>query len=109
MKYVVSIDWLSLFCEYKENSAQWVGATSTCSRLFEIGPWQYKIEEYGTRHYKHLCRVSYPNEYHGYDEFAEVQYEPCSSIIGKISYRAVRKSCAISSKLLGVGNAILIR
>lgn len=82
MLYVVSIDWLSLFCEYKENSAEWVGATSDYSTLFDIGPWQYKIEDYGTRHYKHLCRVSYPNEHHGYDEFAEVQYEPCSSIIG---------------------------
>lgn len=82
MRYVVSIDWLALFCEYKESSATWVGATSGGSTLFDIAPWRYKIEDYGTRHYKHLCRVSYPNESHGYDDFAEVQYEPCSNIIG---------------------------
>lgn len=82
MRYVVCIDWLALYCEYKESSADWVGATSDSSDLFDIAPWHYKIEEYGTRHYKHLCRVSYPNEQHGYDDFAEVQYEPCSNIIG---------------------------
>lgn len=82
MQYVVCIDWLALFCEYKESSAAWVGATSGNRALFDVGPWQYKIEDYGTRHYKHLCRVSYPNEHSGYDEFAEVQYEPCSRIIG---------------------------
>lgn len=82
MRYVVAIDWLSLFCEYKQASAAWVGATSGGSTLFDIGPWRYKVEDYGTRHYRHLCRVSYPNEQHGYDDFAEVQYEPCSAIIG---------------------------
>lgn len=81
MRYVVAIDWLSLYCVYKQESAAWGGATSGGSTLFDIGPWRYKIEDYGTRHYKHLCRVSYPNEQHGYDDFAEVQYNPCSAII----------------------------
>lgn len=71
MKYCVSIDWLSLFCRCSR------GGWAECDRYTgEIGgalPYKYEVQTYGTRHYKHLVKVSYLSE-----EICEVQYESCS-------------------------------
>ena len=81
MRYAVSIDWLALYCLMPEPSGCWQGVTGSGQHLTDPRPWRYKVEDYGTRQFKHLCRVSYPNPAGGYDDFAEVQYEPCSKVL----------------------------
>lgn len=80
MRYVISIDWLSLFC-INEQPGEWAGISDNSGTIGAAYPWQYTREDYGTRHYKHLTRVSMPNEQGGWDDFAEVQSEPCSGIL----------------------------
>ena len=82
MRYVISIDWLALFC-YNQQSGEWCGISRETDTFDAAYPWQYERCDYGTRHFKHLTKVSMPNEEGGFDEFAEVQSEPCSSIHNK--------------------------
>lgn len=79
MRYVISIDWLALFC-YNTEPGEWSGISGE-GVIGGAYPWRYKREEYGTRQFKHLTRVAMPNEEDGWDEFAEVQSEPCSGIL----------------------------
>lgn len=81
MRYVVSLDWLALYCLMDDASATWVGVSGSGEHLVDAAPWVYKVEDYGTRQFRHLCRVMLPNDHGGKDEFAEIQYEPCSTII----------------------------
>lgn len=83
MIYVVSIDWLALFC--MQDADEFVGVSRESDTFDAAYPWHYKREEYGTRQFLHLTRVSMPNEEGGWDEFAEVQSEPCSRILHKRS------------------------
>lgn len=98
MKYTIGIDWLSLFCLYKEPSETWTGVTRTADTLDACYPWAYRKEPYGTRQYKGLMTVSMPNEQGGFDDFAQVQYgtptgsvlNPCSVIVkfdNRVLYR----------------------
>lgn len=80
MRYVISIDWLALFC-HNTQPGEWVGISGSSDTIGAAYPWQYKREDFGTRQFKHLTRVSMPNEQGGWDEFAEVQSEPCSGIL----------------------------
>lgn len=82
MRYVISIDWLSLYC-INEQGGEWVGISGSSGTIGAAYPWRYTREEYGTRQFKHLTRVAMPNEQGGWDEFAEVQSEPCSGILNK--------------------------
>lgn len=80
MRYVISIDWLSLFC-HNAQQGEWVGISGSSDTIGAAYPWKYTREDYGTRQFKHLTRVAMPNEQGGWDEFAEVQSEPCSGIL----------------------------
>lgn len=82
MRYVLSIDWLAIFCRYSQPDA-WVGVTGSSDSIGAAYPWRYHREDFGTRQFKHLTRVSMPNEQCGYDEFAEVQSDPCSDILAR--------------------------
>lgn len=65
MKYALSIDWLSFFCE------------SDSGVLDEsVERYEYERAEHGTRQFKELmtCKL-------GEEEFAEVQQVPCSSLL----------------------------
>lgn len=79
MIYALSIDWLSLFCYYPTASAEWIGVTGDASTIDSAYPWRYRPADYGTRQFKQLMFVDMPNEQGGYDDFAEVQYNPCST------------------------------
>lgn len=73
MIYVLSIDWLSLFCVYSGDGDIW---TPTDSAEFS-----YKREDFGTRSFSvfHRCRIA--NAEGGWDEFAEIQSVPYSTIL----------------------------
>lgn len=73
MIYVLSIDWLSVFCVYAGNGDTWVPADDP---LFA-----YKKEDFGTRCFSVFHRVRIANSEGGWDEFAEVQSVPYSSIL----------------------------
>lgn len=65
MRYALSIDWLAFYC------------TSSTGLLNEYRDyWTYRHAEHGTRQFKQLVYVQLEGE-----EFAEVQQEPCSSIL----------------------------
>lgn len=67
MNYALSIDWLAFYC------------TSERGTLCEWqDKWTYKHAEHGTRQFRQLIYVQLDGE-----EFAEVQQEPCSSILKK--------------------------
>lgn len=73
MKYVLSVDWLSVFCIYAGNGDIW--------EPVEGNGFSYKREDFGTRCFSVFHRVRIDNEEGGVDEFAEVQSVPYSSII----------------------------
>ena len=78
MRYVISIDWLSIFCYYTGSDESWHGVSGSSEHIGDAYPWRYVTEPYGTRQFKRLTRVSMPNEEGGRDDFAEVQSEPYS-------------------------------
>lgn len=73
MIYVLSIDWLSVFCIYAGEGNIWTPVE--CERF------SYKKEDFGTRCFSSFHRVRVVNEEGGWDEFAEVQSVPYSSIL----------------------------
>lgn len=74
MIYVLSVDWLSVFCVYAGNGNIWTPCTD--DPLFA-----YKKEDFGTRCFSVFHRVRIANSEGGWDEFAEVQSVPYSSIL----------------------------
>ena len=73
MIYVLSIDWHSLFCIFMGEGDEW---TPVRSDRFD-----YKREAFGTRCFSAFHRVRIANAEGGWDEFAEVQSVPYSSIL----------------------------
>lgn len=73
MLYVLSIDWLSLFCLYVGDGDQWEPR--------ELPNFQYKLENFGTRSFSRFHRVAIANVEGGWDDFCEVQSVPYSSIL----------------------------
>lgn len=73
MIYVLSIDWLSLFCLYAGEGDMWLPVRSD--------KFDYKKEDFGTRSFSSFHRVRIANDEGGWDEFAEVQSVPYSSIL----------------------------
>ncbi len=73
MIYVLSIDWLSVFCIYAGSGDVW--APVECSEF------SFKREDFGTRCFSVFHRVRIANAEGGWDEFAEVQSVPYSSIL----------------------------
>lgn len=73
MIYVLSIDWLSVFCIYAGEGNIWEPVDST--------EFSYKQETFGTRCFSRFHRVRIANAEGGWDEFAEVQSIPYSSIL----------------------------
>lgn len=73
MIYVLSIDWLSVFCIYTGKGDIWEPK--------EHPFFQYKKEDFGTRCFSTFHRVRIANSEGGWDEFAEVQSVPYSSIL----------------------------
>lgn len=76
MNYIVGFDWLTIFCLYAGND-EWVPMESTNRNT----AFRYKREDFGTRCFSRFYRVRIPNEEGGYDEFAEIQATPYSSIL----------------------------
>lgn len=76
MKYTISIDWLALYCLCEYNSDTWCGVSGDASTIDAPYPWGYKLEQYGTRQFAKLTRVTMPNPTNGRDDFAEVQSAP---------------------------------
>ena len=72
MTYVLSIDWLTIFCVYM-GPDEWTPV--------ESDKYAYKCEPFGTRCFSRLYRVRMANNEGGWDEFAEVQATPYSSIL----------------------------
>lgn len=84
MKYTISIDWLSVFGilnlgTFKPAEEVWsAGASlSACIPL----QYRYKKAAYGTRQFKELWDVFFPNSAGGWDAIASVQAVPCSPIL----------------------------
>lgn len=73
MIYVLSIDWLSVFCVFAGNGDVWMPE--------DDGTFSYKKEDFGTRCFSRFHRVRIANDEGGWDEFAEVQSVPYSSIL----------------------------
>ena len=73
MIYVLSIDWLSVFCIYAGEGNIW-------HPIIGDG-FDYKREDFGTRCFSTFHRVRIANDEGGWDEFAEVQSVPYSSIL----------------------------
>lgn len=73
MIYVLSIDWLSVFCIYAGTGNVWLPV--------ETEGFSYKKEDFGTRCFSSFHRVRIANDEGGWDEFAEVQSVPYSSIL----------------------------
>lgn len=87
MKYVLGIDWLTIFCTYAgtdewqpNEAAKITGTTFT-----------YKRESFGTRCFARFFRVRLANDAGGFDEFAEIQATPYSSILP--SYAVMVRFC----------------
>lgn len=89
----LAIDWLSVYCLWcppagisspgreDDPSGVWQPIESN-GGTFDAGyPFRYKLEDYGTRQFSQLWRVSMPNEEGGRDDFAEVQSKPYSTIL----------------------------
>lgn len=73
MIYVLSIDWLSVFGIFAGEGDIWTPMEST--------EFTYKRETFGTRCFSVFHRVRIANSEGGWDEFAEVQSVPYSSIL----------------------------
>lgn len=73
MVYVLSIDWLSVFCIFAGDGDVWTPVDSA--------EFSYKKEDFGTRCFSSFHRVRIANKDGGWDEFAEVQSIPYSSIL----------------------------
>lgn len=74
MVHCISIDWLSLFCICKRGF--WEETPLSEDNAHSMNEYTYKVANHGTRQFKHLVEISIKNEV-----IAEVQYEPCSSIL----------------------------
>lgn len=79
MKYVLSIDWLKIFCVF-EGEGVWMPDEAGSNSPDSIG-FTYKKEDYGTRCFSRLYRVRVPNAEGGIDEFAEIEATPYSDIL----------------------------
>ena len=73
MTYVLSIDWLSVFCIFAGKGDEWVPV--------ETDEFSYKKEDFGTRSFSRFHRARIKNEEGGWDEFAEIHSIPYSSIL----------------------------
>lgn len=74
MIYVLSIDWLSVFCIYADmDGDEWTPV--------ETDEFSYKKEDFGTRCFSRFHRARIKNAEGGWDEFAEIQSVPYSSIL----------------------------
>lgn len=73
MIYVLSIDWLSVFCIYAGNGDVWQPVRSA--------EFDYMRESFGTRCFSVFHRARIANDEGGWDEFAEIQSVPYSSIL----------------------------
>lgn len=73
MTYVLSIDWLSVFCVFAGNGDEW--------KPVETDDFSYKKEDFGTRCFSRFHRARVRNAEGGWDEFAEIQSVPYSSIL----------------------------
>lgn len=72
MKYCISIDWLAFFCSSSKPFEQVEGGNT----LFSALHWNYEKQNHGTRQFKNLYFVYFQRA-----KVAEVQSEPCSSIL----------------------------
>ena len=79
MRYVLSIDWLKVFCVY-EGEGTWEPSETVNTAPGSIA-FSYKKEDYGTRCFSRLYRVRVPNAEGGIDEFAEIEATPYSDIL----------------------------
>lgn len=102
MRYCVSIDWLSLFCRCSRGG--WCECDNYNGEIGTALPYKYEVQTYGTRHYRHLVKVSYLEE-----EICEVQYDsysakvmPLDSVIVKFHNRLLysRELWSIVEKFL---------
>lgn len=73
MIYVLSIDWLSVFCIYAGRDDIW--------EPVDTDTFSYKKEDFGTRCFSRFHRARIKNVEGGWDEFAEIQSIPYSSIL----------------------------
>lgn len=73
MIYVLSIDWLSVFGIFAGDGDEW--------KPVECQEFTYKRETFGTRCFSRFDRVRIANSEGGWDEFAEIQSVPYSSIL----------------------------
>lgn len=73
MTYVLSIDWLSVFCIFAGKGDMW--------EPVDTEQFSYKKEDYGTRSFSRFHRARIANSEGGWDEFAEIQSVPYSSIL----------------------------
>lgn len=73
MLYVLSIDWLSVYGIYAGDGDVW--------HPVETETFAYLHESFGTRCFSMFHRVRTANDEGGWDEFAEVQSVPYSSIL----------------------------
>lgn len=73
MIYVLSIDWLSVFGIFAGEGDTW--------HPIDGDGFSYKHEDFGTRCFSCFHRVRIANAEGGWDEFAEVQSVPYSSIL----------------------------
>ena len=72
MTYALSIDWLLIYGMYLGDD-EWEPTTA--------GRFAYMRETFGTRCFSRFYRVRMPNDEGGWDEFAEIQATPYSSIL----------------------------
>lgn len=70
MTYVLSIDWLSVFCIFAGKGDMW--------EPVDTEQFSYKKEDFGTRSFSRFHRARIKNAEGGWDEFAEVQSCPYS-------------------------------
>lgn len=73
MIYTLSIDWLSVYGIFAGDGDIW--------HPVETNEFAYKLEQFGTRCFSVFHRVRIANSEGGWDEFAEVQSVPYSSIL----------------------------
>lgn len=100
MIYAVCIDWLALYCHYtpvppspndchdvqKAMDAYWEpAAEEDADDIFGRYPFRYKLQQYGTRQFAKLYKVSMPNAEGGWDDFAEIQAHPHAGVLYKHS------------------------
>lgn len=100
MIYAVCIDWLALYCHYtpvppspndchdvqQAMNDYWEPATEEgADDIFGRYPFRYKLQQYGTRQFAKLYKVSMPNAEGGWDDFAEIQAHPHAGILYKHS------------------------